>query len=113
MPAANGLTNLASAVARAESHETPSVSDILDTLLKRGGEYGKFEDQARLTQSMKYHVKSHPKYRDLADDQKEAIDMILHKIARIVNGNPNNHDSWHDITGYSKLVADRLAGISR
>jgi hypothetical protein len=39
--------------------------------------------------------------------------MIQHKIARILNGDPNYHDSWHDIGGYSKLVADRLIGIEK
>jgi hypothetical protein len=34
--------------------------------------------------------------------------MIVHKLARIVNGDPNYGDSWRDIEGYAKLVADRL-----
>ena len=34
--------------------------------------------------------------------------MIFHKIGRIVNGDPNYADSWHDIAGYAKLVEDRL-----
>jgi hypothetical protein len=34
--------------------------------------------------------------------------MILHKIARIVNGDSNYADSWHDIGGYAKLVVDEL-----
>jgi hypothetical protein len=42
------------------------------------------------------------------DDQREALDMIAHKIGRILNGDPNYADSWVDIAGYAKLVADRL-----
>lgn len=34
--------------------------------------------------------------------------MIAHKIGRILNGDPNYADSWIDIAGYAKLVADRL-----
>jgi hypothetical protein len=34
--------------------------------------------------------------------------MISHKIARILNGDPCYHDSWHDIVGFAKLVADGL-----
>lgn len=48
--------------------------------------------------------------KDLADDQYEALDMIAHKIARIINGDPDYADSWDDIAGYAKLVADRLQG---
>ena len=32
--------------------------------------------------------------------------MILHKLARILNGDPNYVDSWHDIAGYAILVED-------
>jgi hypothetical protein len=34
--------------------------------------------------------------------------MILHKLARIVNGDANYIDSWRDIVGYSQLVVDEL-----
>jgi len=30
--------------------------------------------------------------------------MIFCKIARILNGDPNLIDNWHDIAGYAKLV---------
>jgi hypothetical protein len=40
--------------------------------------------------------------------QRESLDMIAHKIARILNGNPNVHDHWHDIAGYATLVANDL-----
>jgi hypothetical protein len=45
---------------------------------------------------------------ELMPDQREALEMIAHKIARIVNGDPNYADSWLDIAGYAQLVADRL-----
>lgn len=50
---------------------------------------------------------------DLAPDQRESLEMVMHKIARIINGDPNYADSWHDIAGYAKLVADRLDGVVR
>ena len=49
-----------------------------------------------------------PNWDNLDFDQKESLEMIVHKIARILNGDPNYDDSWIDIGGYSKLVADRL-----
>lgn len=49
----------------------------------------------------------------LAPDQQEALDMICHKIGRIINGDPDYADSWHDIAGYAQLVADRLNGVER
>lgn len=86
--------------------------DTIDsTLAERGSRYGKFTDHAELTQALKGVMYCTPKWDTLADDQKEALEMIAHKIGRILNGDPNYHDSWHDIVGYSKLVADRLLGI--
>jgi hypothetical protein len=34
--------------------------------------------------------------------------MIAHMLGRILNGDPDYADSWHDIAGYAQLVADRL-----
>jgi hypothetical protein len=89
------------------------MTDVNKTLAERGGRYGKFEDNAATAQELKGIVRSHLfNYgdKDLAPDQMEALDMICHKIARIVNGDPNYVDSWVDIAGYAKLVADRLEG---
>jgi hypothetical protein len=47
-------------------------------------------------------------YKELNPVQMEALEMIAHKIARILNGNPDHHDHWHDIAGYATLVAERL-----
>jgi hypothetical protein len=47
-------------------------------------------------------------WKNLVSDQREALDMIVHKIGRIINGDPNYIDSWQDIIGYAQLVKDRL-----
>lgn len=85
------------------------------TLTERGARYGKFKDHAEITQRLKLAVLDHATAHQiaLADDQQEALDMICHKIGRIVNGDPNYADSWHDIAGYAQLVADRLNGVER
>lgn len=83
--------------------------DIDKTLADRGARYGSFQGHARITQALKRAMVDSPNWNRLADDQKEAVEMIAHKIGRILNGDPDFHDSWHDIVGYTKLVADRLA----
>lgn len=91
------------------------MTDVVDTLTERGTRYGKFKNQAFVAQSLKKVAANAIAYSGsrLDPDQQEALDMILHKIARIVNGDPNYADSWHDIAGYAKLVEDRLNGIER
>mgnify|MGYP003657983903 CR=1 FL=1 len=87
---------------------TTTTTAIDSTLAERGNRYGKFTGHAGITQALKDAMKAAPKWAALADDQREALEMIAHKIGRILNGDPHYHDSWHDIVGYAKLVADRL-----
>jgi hypothetical protein len=46
----------------------------------------------------------------LLPHQRESLDMIQHKISRILNGDPNIVDSWADIAGYAHIVAIRIPG---
>ena len=85
------------------------ITDILD---ERGSRYGVFTEHAEVSQSLKGALYAGMQ-RDLAADQKEALEMICHKMARIVNGDPDYEDSWRDIAGYATLVADRLIGKER
>jgi len=84
---------------------------IQQTLAERGARYGKFSDQATKAQNIKACLRKEAGegWNDLAPDQREALENIAHKIARIFNGDANYADSWHDIAGYAQLVADRLA----
>ena len=82
--------------------------DIDAVLTERGSRYGEFKDHARITQAIKYEIRQGPSFGKMEDDMVEALDMIAHKIGRIVNGDPRYADSWVDIAGYAKLVADRL-----
>lgn len=89
--------------------------DINKTLTERGERYGAFIGHAEIAQRLKGVVFTYTSVRrkELDFDQQEALDMICHKIARIINGDPNYADSWHDIAGYAQLVADRLNGVAR
>jgi hypothetical protein len=91
------------------------MTDITATLDERGKRYGKFADHARISQTLKGYIRSQyaDKWESLTYDQREALDMIFHKIARVLNGDPNYADSWIDIAGYAQLVADKLEGIER
>lgn len=85
-------------------------TDINNTLAERGKRYGSFEGHAEVSQELKLTISTalYKRGKTLARDQQEALDMICHKIGRIVNGDPNYDDSWVDIAGYAKLVVDRL-----
>ena len=92
-------------------------TDVDAILAQRGNRYGKFCDHAEVTQKLKQVMYNHFEKRikqgnpaALTPSMMEAIDMICHKLGRIANGDPNYADSWVDIAGYAKLVADELEG---
>ena len=93
----------------------PPMPQVDETLDARAVEYGKFIEGAEVMQMLKRVVLNALNNRDkvLAHDQAEAMDMIIHKIGRIINGNPDVMDHWLDIAGYAQLVADRLNGRIR
>ena len=61
-------------------------------LEERGTRYGEFEDQSFLSQALKY-IMRHGGWDRLGDDQKEALEMMAVKMARILNGDPDHIDS--------------------
>lgn len=81
---------------------------ITNTLEERGARYGQFIDHAAISQGIIQVLTRAPKWNRLAPDQRQALTTIADKIARILNGDPNYLDNWHDIQGYAKLVEDRL-----
>lgn len=94
-----------------EGELTPNEIDAI--LEERGARYGDFLTHAEITQRLKQMAYNYINDNKLAADQIEALDMIFHKIGRIINGDPDYADSWVDIAGYAKLVADRLQGVER
>ena len=78
------------------------------TLDTRGQRYGSFDGHARVTQAIKQAMMQGRNWDSLAPDQKEALEMISLKAARILNGDADVTDHWHDIAGYARLVEKRL-----
>ena len=95
-----------------EVEETSNVDKTLDA---RAQMYGKFKDGAAMMQAIKRTMAAHASKHDktFADDQWEALEMIVHKMGRIVNGDPDVVDHWVDIAGYATLISDRLEGNAR
>ena len=85
------------------------VEDILE---ERGIRYGNFDTHAETTQALKAVFRTGRKKAGrcypMPALQQEAMDMILHKIARIANGDASYDDNWIDIEGYARLVTNEL-----
>lgn len=90
----------------------PDVSVDLDSILDdRGEDYGDYETQAEISQSLKRAMRATPKWESLKDHQKETLENNAGKISRILNGNPNKIDSWFDQGGYVKLSVDIMKKV--
>jgi hypothetical protein len=83
-------------------------NDISATLKERQSTYGSFDDHAMITQNIKKAMVDSKNWRLLSESKKECLEMVAHKIGRILNGDPDFHDSWHDIIGYVTLIEREL-----
>ena len=81
---------------------------IEEVLNQRQASYGSFTKNAEVSQMLKYFMTQGTNYKQMPVPHREALEMIVHKIARIVNGDPNYIDNWVDIIGYSQLVIEEI-----
>ena len=85
---------------------------IKEVLAERGSNYGPFSGHAAAAQDIKAVIREalsqNPNYQQMGYDKRaildEGLDMIAHKIGRIVNGDPCYSDSWVDIAGYATIT---------
>ena len=78
----------------------------MEVLNERAKTHGSYRENAALVQRLKSEVRQTDGWYKLDAYEQEAIDMIFHKMARIITGNPKFIDSWRDIAGYAQLVID-------
>lgn len=84
-------------------------TQVSETLSERGARYGDFTDHAIIAQNMQDVMRRTRGWDILTPVKKQALTVIADKIARILNGDPDYRDNWHDIQGYAKLAEDRCA----
>lgn len=79
------------------------MTTAIDTLNDREAKYGSWKKNALTAQTLKEVARNTPNWSKLEPHQRESLDMVFTKIGRILNGDHNNMDSWHDIGGYALL----------
>ena len=82
------------------------MSTLNETLTERGSQYGDFGQMAADAQAAKTIFVT----EQMTPVQRECVEFICTKLARLANGNPNNRDSWVDIAGYAQLAVLELDG---
>jgi hypothetical protein len=88
------------------------MSDATSQILaERAKTHGDYTDHADITQSLKAVMRRGPQWTELEPHERETLEMIAHKVGRILAGNPHFEDHWADIAGYARLSADRNRGV--
>lgn len=77
--------------------------DTTETIQERSKTHGPFPHVCSVAQALKREMQRAPGWEALNASQKEGLEMVAHKMARILVGDPNEPDHWHDIAGYATL----------
>lgn len=83
-------------------------TELEQTIAQRRGRYGPLIESGEVAMKLEDYLRSLPGWERLAYDQREALAMVMHKISRIMCGDPDYDDSWIDIAGYVQNVVNRL-----
>jgi len=84
------------------------MSDVNETLDEREKDYGNYADLSALVESIMTAYALGQNYWRLEPYQRVSLYMDAMKTSRILNGDFNKIDSWHDKAGYAQLVVKQL-----
>ena len=74
--------------------------------------HGDYANSAQVSQQLKNTIHNAHNWHRLSNDKREALDLIMTKISRIMSGEPNEPDHWLDIEGYARLARERVTETS-
>lgn len=82
---------------------------VTEILQERQSTHGAFSESATTVQRLKVIMRATPNWERLSNAQREALEMIQHKLGRMLHGDPQLLDTVRDIVGYAQLMYDQLA----
>ena len=85
----------------------------MNIINERAKTHGDYKSTAAWSQSLKDMFRSSGNWNTMTDGQKEALEMIAVKLARLLNGNPQFPDHWDDLAGYGQLGAASIESGER
>lgn len=76
-------------------------------IVARKSTHGDFKDVAEIYANFMNSARGGKSFAKLSDVQRMSLEMIFHKAARVVCGNPDFDDHWLDIEGYARLAREK------
>ena len=92
----------------AEQQKRPSAPPA-SVLQERSTTHGDFEHGAVISQSLKRALAAGAGWKTMDVVQREALEAVAGKLARIVTGDSSFLDHYRDIIGYTQLAMDYTA----
>lgn len=71
---------------------------------RRQSTHGDFREVSRTSQNLCAELERGANWKNLQPFHQEGLEMIQHKVARILSGDPDFVEHWLDIAGYATLV---------
>lgn len=86
------------------------MSTISDIIQEREPVHGEYATTSAAAQALKSTIRQVGDFNvNLTSQQRESLEMIATKIARIISGDSNHVDHWQDIIGYATLAMPKRA----
>jgi hypothetical protein len=82
--------------------------DVSGLITERERTVGDFTEQSEVIEYTLEIWMGARNWGRLAPFQKQALRMLLHKVGRVLVGDPNEVDHWRDGEGYLRLARQRL-----
>lgn len=86
------------------------MGDIEKILAEREKTHGDFKVHSMVSQSLKDCMRRTTGWGSLTHVQREGLEMIMHKISRILCGDSQFKDHYLDVCGYATLVLKEIEG---
>lgn len=103
-PEARSLSELPPNKIAAEQQKRPA-----SVLQERSATHGDFEHGAVISQRLKRALSAGTNWEAMDAVQREALEAVAGKLARIVTGDSSFLDHYRDIIGYTQLAMDYTA----
>lgn len=111
-PEEHGLSELLRNKIAAEQQKRPASvlqERSASVLQERSATHGDFEHYAVISQRLKHALSAGTNWEAMDVVQREALEAVMGKLARIVTGDPNFIDHYRDIIGYTQRAMDYTA----
>ena len=107
-PEEHGLSELLRNKIEAEQQKRSSAPPA-SVLKERSTTHGDFEHGAVISQRLKHALSAGTNWEAMDVVQREALEAVAGKLARIVTGDTSFLDHYRDIIGYTQLAMDYTA----